>query len=320
MLVLGVDEAGYGPTLGPLCVAGSAFRLPAGAPPLADVLAPAVAAPGQRRRGRLVVGDSKEVYGPTHDPARLELPVLAFLAARDGAAPRDLRALLQALGASLDDGAGHGPAPWYAAETPLPVWTSDAEIADAAGALADALRAADATFAGFAATVLPEAPLNRALDAAGNKSDVLFDVSAGIFDRLSSLARDGEDVRAVMDRQGGRRFYLPPLHSRWPQRFAWALEEGREVSRYRMRLADGEAEIAFAVGADGEALQTGLASMCAKYLRETSMRLWNGWFAERCPGAAPTAGYALDARRWLDQTRAARAALGLADERLVRVR
>ncbi|MCG3134478.1 MAG: hypothetical protein HMLKMBBP_01785 [Planctomycetes bacterium] len=319
MLVLGVDEAGYGPTLGPLCVAGAAFRVPTGGPSLADGLARAVAAPGARRNGRLVVGDSKEVYGPTHDPARLELPVLAFLAARDGTPPRNLAALLAALGTSLDDPGG-GPSPWYGPSAALPLWTTPGDVASAADALRGALADAGASFEGFAAAVVPERPLNAALEAAGNKSDVLFSLSADVFDRLAARATAGEEIRAVMDRQGGRRFYLPPMHARWPQRFAWALDEGREVSRYRMRVGESEAEIAFAVGGDGEALQTGLASMCAKYLREASMRLWNEWFAARCPGVAPTAGYAVDARRWLDETRTARLALGVPDERLVRVR
>jgi hypothetical protein len=38
--------------------------------------------------------------------------------------------------------------------------------------------------------------------------------------------------------------------------------------------------------------------MTAKYVRELSMAAFNAWWAGRCPGLAPTAGYPVDAGRW----------------------
>ncbi len=321
MLVLGVDEAGYGPLLGPLAVAGAAFRCADGVD-LAAALRPAVARPGERRRaGRLVVGDSKEVFGATHDPALLELPVLAFLAAADGASgpPGTIDDLFRAVGV---DPAVRDEGPWYrpASET-LPRWADPAAVTAAAAALRGAFASSGVSFAGFGAALLPETSLNDLLRRTENKSDALFETSAGVLDRLLSFRSPSEGVRATMDRQGGRRFYLAPITRRWPSRFAWAAEETPTVSRYSMRLEDGAvADVGFLVKADRDEPQVGLASLLAKYLRELSMDVWNEWFSARFPAGGRTAGYTVDARRWLDATREARAGAGIPDERLIRIR
>lgn len=115
LLYVGIDEAGYGPLLGPLCVGLTALELPASAlartahgapdvwkllrravarPPTAQRSAAAKKAPARRRspvsadrtsRGRILVADSKELKLPnhcatTHPLRRLEPGVLCFLA------------------------------------------------------------------------------------------------------------------------------------------------------------------------------------------------------------------------------------------------
>jgi hypothetical protein len=328
MLRIGIDEAGLGPTLGPLVVAGAAFRVDGDVPPatpfeidLRRRLDAVLVAPGRGARGRLVVGDSKAIFGPAHELGALELPVLAFAACRagaDGRVPATLDDLLSAVGA---DPAERGAFPWYAGVAPpLPLCADRDEVLAAAARLRTALDAAGVTFPGFAADVVPEARLNVLLARTPNKADVLFARSAEVLDRLTGLRREGEPFGAVMDRQGGRRFYMGPLNARWPNRFAWAIDETPTRSCYRVGLGDAEAEVRFVVGGDAEAPETGLASMLAKYLREAFMRLWNGYFATVCPDVARTAGYATDARRWLAQSRPARAAAGIPDEALVRAR
>ena len=46
-----------------------------------------------------------------------------------------------------------------------------------------------------------------------------------------------------------------------------------------------------------------LASMTAKYLRECYMSFFNRYWTARVPGAAPTAGYPADARRFFEALR-----------------
>ncbi|HEX5103073.1 MAG TPA: hypothetical protein VFV87_04640, partial [Pirellulaceae bacterium] len=66
-LVLGTDEAGYGPNLGPLVVAATAWRVPGEISPAAmyDALAEVVCGGGvPSEEGRLAIGDSKQLYKP----------------------------------------------------------------------------------------------------------------------------------------------------------------------------------------------------------------------------------------------------------------
>lgn len=309
MLLIGVDEAGYGPLLGPLAVAGAAFRLPDEA---SERVFPARLEAALEASG-LAVGDSKQVYGAGGLLA-LERTVLAFAHAA-GARISGLDELLSATGG---DAAACRAAPWYAGPPPRFPWACPAEEP---ALLGDAVaRVFPYRFLGFAAEVLPEAELNARFERTGNKAAVLFDSSATVAERLLAHAEPGEPVVVVFDRQGGRRRYLDLLQQRFDARWVWILAESRERSSYRLDGGDAPWTMRFEVGADDHAPQVGLASMLAKYLRESFMLLWNGWFAGLCPDVRPTAGYTQDGRRWLEESAAARAAAGIPDARLVRTR
>lgn len=88
LIYCGIDEAGYGPMLGPLCVGFSAFCIrdwtpDAGAPDLWKTLGRAVCRKGRDAKGRIAVADSKKLklsnQSKTRHPlANLERGVLAF--------------------------------------------------------------------------------------------------------------------------------------------------------------------------------------------------------------------------------------------------
>ena len=96
MILVGIDEAGYGPTLGPLVVSAAAFRIPAGTAvegsasihgfDLWDTLRKVVTRKPDRKR--IPVNDSKKIYRPGKGLAGLEEGVLPFLYLRDGSIPR----------------------------------------------------------------------------------------------------------------------------------------------------------------------------------------------------------------------------------------
>src|SRR4051812_22848924 len=74
--LIGIDEAGYGPNLGPLVQAAVAARVPDGCDCLWSLLADAVCRAGDAAGGRVVIDDSKLVHGGPGGLAALELGVL----------------------------------------------------------------------------------------------------------------------------------------------------------------------------------------------------------------------------------------------------
>lgn len=80
-LVIGTDEAGYGPNLGPLVITATAWRVP-GDPRSFDfwsALEEVVINEAPRKTGRLHVADSKQVYSPGKGLRELERSVLSLL-------------------------------------------------------------------------------------------------------------------------------------------------------------------------------------------------------------------------------------------------
>jgi len=244
--------------------------------------------------------------------------VLAFLAARGDPWPARLDDLLGAVGVRTDERRARD---WYAAEPDaFPLGTQEERVGADAGGLASALRAEALEPVALTARVVPEDRLNRRFASTGNKATVLFELSADVLAALIDHARPGEPVLAVLDRQGGRRNYLPPLQRRFADGFVWRVAQSREASSYRLRIEGRDVLARFVVRGDAAAPQVGLASMLAKYLREVYMGLWNRWFARVCPEVRPTAGYVTDGRRWLEESRAARLAAGIPDASLTRTR
>src|SRR5688572_27824110 len=92
LIYAGIDEAGYGPMIGPLCIACTAFVVPdhdpdtSGACDLWKRLRKAVCRKRSDRRKRIAVDDSKKLKGandgPVHPLKQLERGVLGFLASQ----------------------------------------------------------------------------------------------------------------------------------------------------------------------------------------------------------------------------------------------
>src|SRR5262245_778085 len=79
--IIGIDEAGYGPNLGPFVMTAVACRVPprlVGAD-LWDILRNAVRRAGEADDGRILIADSKLVYTPVRGLHGLETGVLATL-------------------------------------------------------------------------------------------------------------------------------------------------------------------------------------------------------------------------------------------------
>jgi len=307
-LVIGTDEAGYGPNLGPLVVAATAWRLaaePAAVePPLAELLASAAAA----GRGPLW-GDSKAIYRGGSGFAQLERGVLVALTLTGEPAPAGWRDLVTALAAGA---AGRGQPPPEQARLDslsLPRDLSIVSWRESASLLAPQLASREIRLAAVRCRIVQPAEFNRLLAAGLNKSDILSQVTLDLAARLETELAAGAAVEPVViwcDRHGGRRRYAPQV----ARAFATPLVQTLEETASRSRYACGPGRsIEFSVGGESR-LPVAVASMTAKYLRELSMAAFNAFWSDRQPGLRPTAGYPTDARRWREEAAATVERLG----------
>jgi hypothetical protein len=346
-VLAGIDEAGYGPHLGPLVVAAAAFEFPGAALPDPDLwgaLRGHICKRPADAGERLVICDSKVAYRGGR-LATLERAVLGFLAAM-GLRPRTFAELLDAVAlpcaAADGDGApaavAAGPAPdpqaWHRPEAvALPVAASAADIDSAAAHLEKGLAALGGRPCGLWVNTASAARLNRLIAGDRNKAGALFTLAA---DLLAEIFRrcPHAPVHVTMDRHGGRRYYAKLLSGAFPMMPVETLGEGADGSRYGLHRTGGpgtgnsvadavtDAPVLLTVRdrCESWSLPTALASMAAKYLRELDMRQLNAYFQARVPGLRPTAGYGLDAWRFLEDVAAARTAAGVSEEVLLRQR
>lgn len=307
MIYAGIDEAGYGPLLGPLCVGLSAFRIAdlAGAPSIESPpdlwarLGRGVCRKPKDARRRVAVADSKKLKSGGRQPlVHLERGVLAFLG---GETPSDDAEYLARVGVSPRPSRA---APWHARALPMPIAIGEGEAAIARNLVAAAMEGAGCAIEALGVAALDAPAFNALYGELRNKAQVNMSL---VFDavRKVDLLRGDLPAFVAIDRQGGRADYTRELAAHVARGAeVVTLHEDDERSLYRVGDA-GAAPllIAFEVGAEELHLPVALASMGAKYTRELSMRRLNAYFTERMPGLAPTAGYVEDGRRYLAEVK-----------------
>lgn len=334
----GIDEAGYGPMFGPLMVARSVFAIPklpspaeggsADPPHLWQRLSKAVCRGLTGRKGRIPVNDSKQLKSQAVGIKHLEVGCLSF-AAVAGLRPVCVGSWLDAMGETrhhdLND------LPWYAAGDerpwdPLPAANSPGEIAVARGLLTSTAKRIGVEVPDLAACVVFEDRFNQMVAATRSKAATSFTFVAHHLDAIWQRFGEHEPV-VVVDRQGGRSAYRELLQQAFPAAAIRVMEETPTRSAYRLAEPANPAtgaparamRVSFQVDADCDHMPVALASMLAKYTRELLMARFNGYFTARLPEVKPTAGYALDARRFWQQVQPRLNELGVDAARLCRV-
>ncbi|RCS56195.1 hypothetical protein DTL42_00270 [Bremerella cremea] len=313
--LIGVDEAGYGPNLGPLVIGGTLWQIEQPGDDLAAVdlyqrLQAAVASKPSRQH--LAIADSKVIYAKRKDVSLLEEAVLATCVPTANVLP-----------------IWHGPcevdlpdevlgehAPWYQGwDTPFPLHADCELIASRRAAFLEACQSAGVTLADVRSQFLTAKRFNARLATCDNKSTLLSQATMGLVICLlqSIPAKDASAVRIVCDKHGGRDYYLGLLQHFFPAAWWQPLEESKAVSRYTTELDERQVTIEFRSKGEGF-LPTALASIYAKFHREVAMLAFNRYWATQVPGIAETAGYPVDAKRFAQQTIAARKQLGISDE------
>ena len=309
-LVIGTDEAGYGPNLGPLVVAASAWRVdcdPAAVERRLEDAAAAAGATGPRW------GDSKRIYRAGAGLSALEEGVLVAAALVGDAAPADWPALAALLGAEATPPAAGPPERDLFTALTLPRHRHDPDCREQAATLAGRLGALGVSLVALRCSVVQPREFNDLLDGGLNKSDVLsqytLDLAATLTDHGQSPAGPAAGHRLLVwcDRHGGRRRYAPLVSRAFAAPLVQVIEETADRSAYD--LPGRDVRIEFCVGGEAR-LPVALASMTAKYVRELAMHAFNEFWGTRQPGLAPTAGYPVDAARWRREAGAAVTAAG----------
>ena len=324
MIIAGIDEAGYGPLLGPLVVGcaafevDSAFELEGELPCVWSRLKKLVSRSRSKTGRKLHVNDSKMVYSPSAGLKELEKSVLAMAAAWRG------------WGEHLDSFVEHvarhalpdiAESTWYRRTDgeAFPLSQEGMPVKLFANALRLEMDRVKTPCVHLAARVMLEKPLNRMLEQTRNKSSVLFSLAAIHLDHL--LREYGERGLVIFcDRQGGREHYGPLLRLMFED---WSLDILREAdgrSDYLLHRAGHTVRLTFREKAEAQCLPVAVASMLSKYLREALMHRFNAWWKLTLPDLAPTAGYHGDGQRFLADIADKRRELGIEEGELVRLR
>ncbi|MCA8975040.1 MAG: hypothetical protein KDC98_09980 [Planctomycetes bacterium] len=316
----GVDEAGLGPILGPLVVAGVAMTGPEGTDPWRTLRSHV--SKTKHQKGKVRVADSKKVNQGPHGLLRLEETALVFWGAAHEKLPGTLAEWLQALGTDLDRLAR---CPWYSdLDLPLPHIADAGSIELRAELVQRTLRRAEIELIDLTVRPVDVEEWNGLIADTDNKSRAHFHAYSEVIGRILGHVHTGADDHhnrhLIADRCGGRMHYHHDLRRLCPDARIEILREEPAISSYRLHRSSGAITVTFAERGEDRAFPTALASCLAKYVRELMLEVLNRWFCDRVPGLRPTAGYYTDGHRFLGDIEPQLSALALPRERLIRIR
>ena len=325
-LVIGIDEAGYGPNLGPLVIGGSSWQIDQ---LQSDHLSTQAAEHfiklqndihDDYRAGRGPPwGDSKKIFSrkstksETLEP--LERGVFAAIQIATNTTPKTSDHLLSLLALKAPNDSEltcwkklNAVALPLATKAPLAIEQSDQSTKQ--------LRTHGIRLTGLACRWIFPETFNAALDNGMNKSDILSQASLQLaFD----LRNRHPHTPAVIwcDRHGGRKRYAGVVSHCFDAARVEPLSETARCSHYRIHDRECPTFIHFSVGGESQ-LPVAVASMTAKYTRELAMDVFNCFWTDHIPSLQPTAGYPVDARRWWHETEKDRHRMSIHDDVLWR--
>lgn len=317
----GIDEAGLGPMLGPLCIGWSVTSSPSQAETLNhwELWSDAVSEENPRNGERLFVADSKRVHdGGARGRGRLEATALTFLRAA-GNPVLCGKDLTESPGLSMRP-LELTPDPWLAPWLlTLPIQSPEDLLMRQAAALEAAMDRSNCRILEAAVRIAPARELNASFARTQNKAATTWSLIAPILKHFWDFYGE-QYVAVVLDRQGGRRRYAGLLAQEFPFCEIQILSEASELAQYRIQGANRNMLLTVRPRAEDTSLPVALGSCFAKYARESVMDAFNSWFAGFQADLKPTAGYVTDARRWLQDARPALAQAKVPDELLIRTR
>ena len=318
--LVGTDEAGYGPNLGPLVISASVWKVDSLRHiDLFSRLRDVICRPHEVAcEDGVRVGDSKELYKPGQGLAGLEEGVLTFLATLKKK-PRSWKKIWDVL--ASEDSGNLVHLPWYREfDDRLPVEITLKDVNRRADRLLTTCRQVGCIPTQIASRVVCPPDFNELCEQYGNKAAALSQTTLRLVRHVVDKLPQGEPVYILCDKHGGRNKYGPLLNDVFPEKLAMVQKESRTESTYQLGNGKERREIVFRAKADSVFLPSALASMVSKYLRELAMRAFNDFWAAHVTGLRPTAGYPMDAKRFKKEIEPTQRALGIADHMLWRNR
>ncbi len=315
-VIVGIDEAGFGPLLGPLVISSTAFALPDNLlnKDLWKILKKSTAQKRKHLAGRLLITDSKKAYSKALGIHHLRRTTLTCLALLDNH-PTTLADLFQFLcPESLPRLTEY---PWYQKADSHPLSPDKPNLDIAASLLKKDLAANQIKLLDLKSRCLDVAYYNQMVDAVKNKARVLFcETSALIARAFTQFGKD--NLQIIIDKQGGRSHYRKNLLLMFPDaslqiicetpalssyELTTRLRASTELSRMSSSKSAGQNKMRlhFAVKADSRFLPVALASILSKYLRELLIENINRYFLSFDTRLKPTAGYFKDGRRFIHE-------------------
>jgi ribonuclease HII len=312
--IIGIDEAGYGPNLGPFVMTAVACCVPDdhADSDLWHLLHPAVRRCDDRDDGRLLIADSKVVYSSNRGLAGLERGVLAALRPFIDHQQRTLADLIDH--AAAQDHAELRAEAWYRGMMALPSCVPANDLTMDVERLDGACGAAGIAAWRMASVLVCPARFNALTAAAGTKGAVLANALGRLLRDSHRALPAGEPASVVVDKHGGRNTYAAFIQDALAEGAVVARQESMARSAYEVLGLGRELRLTFQPRAEAACLCVALASMASKYLRELLMQEFNHFWQQQVPGLKPTAGYPGDAVRFWEAIQSAVRNLGIAED------
>jgi ribonuclease HII len=299
MLSIGIDEAGYGPLLGPLVVSAVAMTLPnerAGVP-LWQLFPNGISYKVKNAGGKLVIADSKKVYrGNTGEIRELERSTLAAVVLMGQSPPEELGILLKAISLEPDPHLLH---PWYSHQPlPLPCRVESTALKLSTGMISREMSVVGAKLIAVKSVPLVEKRYNYLVGQTRNKSEVVFSQTVRLIMEILKISPE-KSVTVCVDKQGGKDCYVRNLLRAFPDAKLTIKTEGPDESAYTMDFEGRTISICFCKKGETKHMLIAWASIVSKYLREIFMHQFNAYWHAMDPSLEATAGYWEDGQRFM---------------------